>query len=374
MAVPPITVMVKPVSSLCNMRCGYCFYADEAARRAAPCHPPMDFATLACVIRRVMIFADEQVTFVFQGGEPTLAGVDYFREVVRLERRYNSRQLRVHNVVQTNGLTLSEELIDLLVRHRFLLGISLDGSAVTHDACRVDAQHQGTYGRVMDTIRRLKAKGVSYNILCVLTNEAALRADEVLDALEEHRYLQFIPCLDGLDGAAGTYSLTEEAYSGFLDRAFERYERAFLAGSPISIRLFDNLLDMLCGRGPESCAMTGRCSLSMVVESDGTVYPCDFYALDEWALGKLTESPLRPMLRGARAEAFVQRSLATPEECRACSWYALCRNGCYRERDADTGRYRWCGVMKTFFQRYDKRLTALARLVAASYYTQGGAN
>lgn len=373
MAVPPITVMVKPVSSLCNMRCGYCFYADEAARRAVPCRPPMDFATLERVIRRVMVFAEEQVSFVFQGGEPTLAGIDYFREVVRLEKRYNSRNLRVHNVVQTNGLALTDELIDLFARHRFLLGISLDGSAATHDACRGDALHQGTYDRVMDTIRRLKARDVSYNILCVLTNEVALHADEVLDALAEHRYLQFIPCMDALDGASGPYSLTEEAYSGFLARAFERYEQAFLTGRPISIRLFDNLVDMLCGRPPESCAMTGHCSLSLVVESDGTVYPCDFYALDEWALGNLTEAPLRPMLRGERAEAFVQRSLAAPETCRACPWYALCRNGCYRERDA-AGRYRWCGVMKAFFQRYERRLAALARLVAAQYYTRDGAD
>ncbi len=369
---PPITVMVKPVSSLCNMRCGYCFYADEAARRAAPCHPPMTADTLDCVIRRVMLFAERQVSFVFQGGEPTLAGTDFFRAAVRLQKRYNSRGLAVQNIVQTNGLALSEELIDLFARYRFLVGVSLDGSAVIHDACRVDAAQRGTHARVLDAIRRLKARGVSYNILCVLTNEAALRADEVLDALEEHRYLQFIPCMDALDSAAGPHSLTAEAYSGFLDRAFERYERAFKQGKPISIRFFDNLLDMLCGRPPESCAMTGRCSLSLVVESDGTVYPCDFYALDEWALGKLTEAPLRPMLRGERAEAFVQRSLPVPEECRACPWYALCRNGCYRERDAVTGRYRWCGVMKTFFQRHEKRLNALARLVAASYYTQGG--
>ena len=364
---PPLTVMIKPVSGLCNMRCRYCFYADETAHRSTTNCSPMKLQTLETTIRRVIAYADQHVTFIFQGGEPTLAGVAFFQEVIRLQRRYNGRSLPIENIVQTNGLYLSDEMLALFSQHDFLLGLSIDGTEKTHNAFRKDAADQPTYRQILNTAEKLNSHHIRYNILCVVTNETALHAAEVLDALAGFRYLQFIPCLDPLDGVNTLCTLTPDAYAAFLDTAFSRYEQAFHQGKPISIRFFDNLIDMLCGRQPESCAMNGHCSVSMVVESDGSVYPCDFYALDEWNLGNIADVPLRKMLQCDNASLFIKRSLKIPEKCAACPWYKLCRNGCYRERDPYTGICRWCEVMQSFFSKHFAQLDGIAKSVMRYY-------
>ena len=357
---PPLTVMVKPVSGACNMRCRYCFYADEMARRGAAIYPAMTDDMLETLVRRVMVYADEQATFAFQGGEPTLAGVDFFRRVVKLQRQYNSRGLTVMNAVQTNGLSLSDEMIAFFAEHRFLVGVSLDGCRDAHDSLRLDAAGQGTYDRVKATIRRLDKAGVDYNILCVVNGEVADRAEETLDALRGCEYLQFIPCMDDMDGTPHPHSLTNEAYGAFLQAAFERYEQAFRRGERLSIRNFDNLVAMLMGYPPENCAMRGTCSVNFLVESNGDVYPCDFYALDEWKLGNLKEKSLRQMARSEVGAHFVEASLPVPDACRACAAYPLCRNGCRRERGAN-GLYRFCKATKAFLERNLPRLTAIAQ-------------
>ena len=219
---PPITVMVKPVSGACNMRCRYCFYADEMKRRNTSLHPPMDDQTMRSAVRRCMAYADEQITFVFQGGEPALAGADYYRRFIHLVREYNARKLSVHYAFQTNGYDLSDDMIALLAQEHFLVGVSLDGTEWIHNQFRTDASNCGTYAQVRQTIGRLDQAGVSYNILCVITSAAAQQAEEVLDALSAFPYLQFIPCMDELDGRIGSYSLTNEGYAHFLKHAFLR--------------------------------------------------------------------------------------------------------------------------------------------------------
>ena len=315
-------------------------------------------------MRRTMLFAEQQATFVFQGGEPTLAGLAFFEQVVRLQRQNNPRQIVVNNVLQTNGLILPDVLIDFFVRERFLIGVSVDGCREIHDRNRLDAKGEATFDRVMANIQRLKQAGAAYNILCVLTDEVAYQADAVLDALTPHRYLQFIPCMDPIDGASRP-ALTTDAYAHFLARSFERYETMFFTGTPISIRFFDNLIDMLCGHAPESCAMCGHCGLAPVIESDGSVYPCDFYALDKWKLGNILETPLRKILSSPQAMQFVARSMEATEECSRCPWYSLCRNGCYRERDSQTHQSCRCAALRRFFSDYFPRLERIARAVSS---------
>ena len=199
-----------------------------------------------------------------------------------------------------------------------------------------------------------------YNVLCVVNKQVAQNAREVYRALRPHGFLQFIPCLDGLDGQPQAHSLDEESYLSFLKTTFEMYRRDLLPNRPISIRQFDNWADMLLGAPVESCAMKGFCSLQFIVESDGAVYPCDFYALDEWRLGNVNEAPLRRIAASQVGQRFVEASLAVPEPCKACQWYRLCRNGCRRERDPETGLSRWCGVMKAFFE---SEMEGLLRIV-----------
>lgn len=358
---PAISVMIKPVSGACNMRCRYCFYTDVMNRREVHMHPRMTLETLETTVRRVMAYADDSVVFVLQGGEPTLIGLPFLEAMVRFQRMYNPRRIRITNALQTNGYDLSDEMIDFFRKEDFLLGVSLDGDAIAHDAMRPDVQGRGTYTRVMQTVERLEKAQVAYNILCVVNDHVASRPEETLDALFRFGHLQLIPCLDELDGTKRDYALTDEKYLRFLTAAFDRYEAAYRAGRPVSIRNFDNWIGMMMGRPPENCAMGGRCSHQLVVESDGSVYPCDFYVLDEWNCGSINQSGVRKLLKSETAEAFIAPSIPVPDRCRVCRWYRLCRNGCRRERDPETGLFRWCGVMEAFFDHAAVRMARMAR-------------
>ena len=363
---PPITVMVKPVSGACNMRCRYCFYADEMHHRQAAVYPRMSDELLDTTVRRIIRSADSAVHFLFQGGEPTLIGLPFFEQLVALQRKYNTRGLKISNAVQTNGYDLSDEMIAFFAKEQFLVGVSLDGTSETHDSLRPDAKGLPTSGIVKKTIDRLRAAGVSVNVLCVVNSEVAKHPCEVFAALREYEFLQFIPCLDGLDGEKRDYSLSSDAYLTFLKETFDCYHQAYLQGRPVSIRNFDNWVAMLMGMPPENCAMVGRCGPSLVIESDGSVYPCDFYALDEWKLGSIADDSLKRMLASDKEKTFLAESLPVPETCKACRWYPLCRNGCKRERLEGSGLNRWCNVHANFFEYAIERMQQMANQLKQS--------
>lgn len=362
---PPLSVMIKPVSGACNMRCSYCFYADEMRHREVKLYSRMDTALLETVVRRVIACADESVSFVFQGGEPTLIGLPFFEALVRFERKYNKRGLCIHNAVQSNGYDLSDDMLRFFAKEHFLLGISLDGTQETHDAYRVDTLGQPTYWRIRTAVERMQSYGVEFNVLCVVNAHVARQPKAVFEALAPYGYIQFIACLEGLDGQVQEHSLTQELYLEFLKTTFDLYFERHMQGKPVSVRNFDNYIGILLGMPPENCSMTGHCSTQILIEGDGSVFPCDFYALDAWRLGNIQSDSLRRMLRSDRARAFVEESLPVPEKCTACRWYTLCRNGCKRERNQD-GLNRWCDCMQAFFAYSDPKMGKIVRKIRHS--------
>ncbi len=366
---PPLSMMIKPVSAACNMRCRYCFYADVSANRAVKSYGVMDRATMQALVRRAFAYADGAVSFAFQGGEPTLAGLPFYQEFVKLTRQYNTRNLNVSYAIQTNGYNLTDEMCAFLAENRFLTGVSVDGTREIHDALRLDAQGEGTWDRVMEGIARLKRHGAEYNVLCVVTEPVARQGKACWDSLCGHRYLQFIPCIDDFGGGKQPYSLTAESYGQFLIDTFDRYEAAFRAGRPVSERRLDNYMMILLGRQPEHCGMAGQCGLYFLAEADGGIYPCDFYVLDEWRLGNVNETGLRRMEACERARLFRETSLKRPERCAACRYLALCRGGCRRDREPWTdslpGENRFCGSYRRFFDERLARMRALAAEIAA---------
>lgn len=341
----PLSLLVKPVSGLCNMRCAYCFYAEETARRSSGDAGVMSERTLEHLIARAFRHAQDEVYFAFQGGEPTLAGLCFYQRVVELQERYNANRLPVLNSIQTNGLSLSDELIGFLAEHRFLVGVSLDGTQAIHDALRPDAAGQPTWARVRANIERLRRAGAAVNILCVVTREAARSPEAVFDALKDYGYLQFIPCLDS-PGAHCQWTPDAQEFSHFLSVTFRLYRRALLRGRYVSIRAFDNFLALANGQPPDSCAQCGQCAPYYVVEADGSVYPCDFYALDEWRLGSINDAGFDRLARSENARRFL-RTAPLPEPCTHCAVYPLCRNGCRRERLEVTGLNRYCAAYRT---------------------------
>ena len=362
---PPLSVMIKPVSSSCNMRCSYCFYADVSAHREIANYGVMSRETMRQLVRRAFTYADGSVSFAFQGGEPTLAGVDFYREFLEEVRRHNTRGLQVSYALQTNGYTIDDELLELFAKNHFLLGISLDGLPEIHDALRKDSSGHGTWKQINQNIARIRNIGLEYNILCVVTAPVARSAKACWDALKGHQYLQFIPCIDEFDGKFSEFSLTPELYGQLLIDIFDCYERAFDAGRPVSERRFDNYMSMLAGMQPEACGMSGRCGLYFLSEADGSIYPCDFYVLDEWRMGNVHEMSFFRMEKTEASQRFRDVSLKLPEACFSCPWRGICRGGCRRDREPFMNGVscvnRFCKSYQMFFEARMPRMKAMTQ-------------
>lgn len=365
---PPLSVLIKPASAGCNLRCRYCFYADEAARRAVPNHGVMSPAVLRQTLARVFEAADGPVTLCFQGGEPLLAGLAFFEEAVRQVQALNIRRLPVAYALQTNGTLIDEDWAAFFARHHFLVGVSLDGTKDLHDLLRPDPTGGGTHKQALVGIGLLRRHGVAFNLLTVVTAQLARSAQKVYNYYRKQGfcYQQYIPCLDPLGAPRGgePYSLTPAAYGQFLKDLFDCWYRDVSRGVFVYERYFQNLLGLLRGLPPESCALRGQCAVQFVVEADGGVYPCDFYALDEYRLGDVAACTLAQLQDSAAARRFIAPSLARDARCEACAWLPLCRGGCRRDRELGGGQLGspyFCESYQAFFPYALPRLQELAR-------------
>ena len=307
---PPLSILVKPASSACNLRCSYCFYADEASIRSVPNYGRMPAQVSSALIEGAMGAAEGAVSFLFQGGEPTLAGLEFYRDFVSRVHKAAPPGLAVQYAIQTNGTLLDAEWCRFFREHRFLVGLSRDGAG------------KGTYDRVVRAARLLERAGVEYNVLTVVTGYLARHIRSVFAALcrDGFRFQQYIPCLDPLGEERGGqgYSLSPAQYGEFLNTLFDLW----------------------------------YCGLQYLVEADGSVYPCDFYGLDEFLLGNVLQNSWTELDRAREELGFIRDSQRVPEQCGRCRWYPLCRNGCRRDRLAGEdglGRNYYCDAYAGFF-------------------------
>lgn len=362
---PQLNILIKPASGSCNMRCKYCFYADETRKRSTPSYGVMDMTTAENLIRRAMDCAEGSCVFGFQGGEPTLRGLDFFRRFVDLVHQYDAGRAQISFSIQTNGLLLDEQWAVFLRDNGFLVGLSMDGDRQTHDLNRLDSSGSGTFSRVMRCARLLKKYNVPFNILTVVNSRVARSADRIYSFYKENGllYQQYIPCLDPLYESRGgsSWSLTAEAYGTFLIRLFDRWYADRMRDEFIYIHYFECLAGMLQGHPPASCGMMGTCSVQTVVEADGSVYPCDFYVLDDCRLGSVNTDSFEQMHQ--RRLPFLEQSRQGLEKCRTCRHGAICRGGCRRDRQGPDGigENYFCPAYMRFFDHAVPKLLALLR-------------
>ena len=369
---PPISLLIKPASGSCNMRCRYCFHTDEAENRAVASMGRMTPEAMRHIADKALAWADGDCTFAFQGGEPSLAGLDFFRSLTDYVSAHpNPRGVRVHYAFQTNGYALDEAWAQWFAQNKVLVGISLDGPKELHDRYRVDRAGKGTFNRVMASIRLLERHGVDFNILTVVSAANARRGRQVYEFFKKQgfRYQQYIECLDPIGQAPGgnEYSLTPERYGAFLKAVFDAWYLDMKAGRYVYNRYFENLMMLLSGQAPESCNLQGVCAPQWVIEADGSVYPCDFYALDRWRLGNILTDSFPEMEQKRQELGFIQWSRRLPEPCRACRYVMLCRNGCRRNREpvtADsTGKNYFCEAYREFLDYAAPRLMEVYQLL-----------
>lgn len=365
---PPISVLLKPASGLCNLNCTYCFYHDEMQNRDQASFGLMSEETLKNVIRKTILRADCAISFAWQGGEPTLRGLDFFRRAVALQKQYNQKHLRVSNAFQTNGYLLDEDWCRFFAENRFLVGVSVDGTALLHDRYRRLPGGEPTYARVTENIRLLDQYHVDYNILTVVTRDVAENIEEIYAHYKAQgwMYQQYIQCLDPIGCSPGRqpWSLTPELYGDFLIRLFRLWYADLKKGQQPFIRQFENYIGILIGFQPEACDQRGICSIQNVVEADGSVYPCDFYMLDAHRLGNFNENRLDEIDEKRRQIGFLERSVQAQQSCQGCAYFALCRGGCQRHRSYETpgaqARNYFCESYKTFFAVCEEDLRTIA--------------
>ncbi|MCD8381002.1 MAG: anaerobic sulfatase maturase [Lachnospiraceae bacterium] len=368
---PPISVLMKPASGLCNMKCDYCFYCDEAAKREQESYGLMSEETLKNVIRRTLLRAEGSITYAFQGGEPTLRGLDFFKKVIAYEKQYNKGGIRISNALQTNGYGIDEDWCQFLREHHFLVGVSVDGVRETHDAYRHGKDGSPTFDRVLHATELFDRYGVDYNILTVVNQNVAAHIPEIYAFFKEKGwyYQQYIACLDPLGEKRGQneYAIKPDQYGEFLVTLFKLWYADWKCGDAPCIREFENYIGLLLGYCPEACNQRGVCSIQYVVEADGSVYPCDFYMLDEYRLGNLNEDRLNRIAERGRESGFAERSMKLTEECRSCEYFGLCRGGCQRNRDIEeaTGLYRnyFCESFRRFFEACLPQMKEVAETV-----------
>lgn len=349
---------------MCGLRCKYCFYEDVANKRLVKNMGFMQEAVAERIIAEAVNAVDGGVvSFMFQGGEPTLAGLGFFKRFIELEKKHAKRGVRFDHSIQTNGMAIDREWAEFLRKNTFLVGISIDGNEYIHDSVRVDANGSGTWKRAVSALKLLDEHKIETNILCVVTKSAAKHPQQVYRALRAlgNHSMQFIACLDPLGAERGTmeYSLSPEMYGKFLCGVFDCWYRDWKNGNYVTVRDFEDRLRHLLRMAPVSCSAAGNCGHYPVIEADGSIYPCDFFVLDEYCLGNILETGIEKAMTSEAAVRFFNEGAKRPAKCASCRWVPICRGGCRRDF-TDGGENYFCDSYRTFFSYAIYRLEEMA--------------
>ena len=310
----------------------------------------MQESTAKVLIEKALKYADGQtVAFAFQGGEPTLAGLPFFRYFTETVKHLNTKNSQIFYSIQTNGTLIDDEWAEFFSSEKFLVGLSLDGDS-NGNKFRKTPSGQNSFYKILNAAQTLKNHNAEFNILTVLTGHCAENGEKIYRYFRSKgfRYIQFIPCLRpfGSDEESELY-MTSDQYADFLIKVFNLYVKDYFRGNYISIRQFDNWVRLYLGEKGEQCGINGHCTFQFVAEANGNIYPCDFYCTDEYLLGNILNSDFKKMSESEISLNFIKESLDIPEKCKSCNVYALCRTGgCKRTKlSAD-----YCKAYKKFFE------------------------
>jgi len=388
----PFHVMAKPIGPLCNLDCKYCFYLEKEKLFPEDEDYRMGDEVLETYICKYIRGQNTpEIQFAWQGGEPTLMGLEFYRKVVALQRQYAGGR-PVHNSFQTNGVNLDDEWGEFLACEGFLVGLSLDGPAHIHDRYRVDKGGKGSFEQVMNGLRLLKKWRVEFNVLTCVTRQSPDEAVEIYNFLKKQgvQFMQFIPIVErvgdraahaiGLDLAippdlrAGDnpdammpWAVSQEGYGNFLIRIFDEWIKADVGH--IFVNIFDVALGAWCGMEPGLCIFSRRCGQAVAMEHDGGIYSCDHYVYPPYFLGNIMEKSFEEMIYSPEQVKFGNDKWdALPKYCRECGFLFACNGECPKHRfiktlDGEPGLSYLCAGYRKFFRHIDLKMREMAALV-----------
>ena len=386
-----IHVVAKPTGPVCNLDCEYCFYLEKQALFAADEEYRMSDEVLAAFIAEYIASQPTPVVeFVWQGGEPTLLGIDFFKRAIGLQRPFTCRKT-VRNSLQTNGTLLNDEWCDFFRKHDFLVGISLDGPKEVHDRYRRDRSGKGTFDRAMNGLRLLRKHGVEYNVLACVARDTAARPLDVYRFLRDEgvAFIQFTPVVERMPDPSSVrhglrlagpaspdaqeqtevtpWTVIPEEYGDFLIAVYEEWVRHDVG--KVFVMNFEWALNAWVGNPSPVCIHAERCGRSLVLEHNGDVYACDHCVYPQYRLGNIfTDSLLRMADSSAQSGFGRAKETSLPWWCRECEVLAACRGGCPKHRFARTcyGEPRLhylCAGYRKFFLHIRKYLRAMTTLL-----------
>ncbi len=366
--------MLKPRGAICNLDCAYCYYLSK--ERLYPGSRFRMASELLETYTRQYIEAQRvpEVTFVWQGGEPTLMGLDFFRLVVEFQQEYRRPGVRIHNALQTNGITLDDEWCRFFRKHNFLVGISLDGPCDLHDAYRVDKGGKPTFDHVMAGVALLKQHGVDFNILATVHAANADHPLEVYRFLRDEvgaSFIQFIPIVerDNETGFQEGDKVAERSVAGwqygdFLIAIFDEWVRRDVGR--VFVQIFDVALTAWLGQRPGLCIFEETCGTALVMEHNGDLYSCDHFVEPRYKLGNIQEISLVEMVGSEQQRQFgLAKRDTLPRYCRECQVRFICNGGCPKNRilrapDGEPGLNYLCEGYKAFFTHIDRPMQIMA--------------
>lgn len=359
------SLLIKPAGASCNLNCSYCFYLPKLSLYPEK-RPRMSEEVLDALIRQYLSFSGAHPSFCWQGGEPTLLGVEFFERAVELEARYARPGQILGNSLQTNATLIDRSWAEFLAEYRFLVGVSIDGPPEVHDYYRRTHSGEPSHRRVVRGLNALREAGVEYNALSMVTPRSVNEPRRIYEYLKDSgfQFIQFIPCaeIDPSTGRLAEYSVDPGAYGEFLCEVFDMWYKHDVG--KIHIRFFEEVGISIVSGEASSCMFRARCGDYVVIEHNGDVYACDFFVEREWKLGNILENPLIEILRGKNFEVFARRKSQLARRCKKCQWGKLCWGGCPKYRLIAAGeteaRSYFCPAYRKFFSRCLPRLEKLA--------------
>jgi uncharacterized protein len=355
---PAFHLMAKPGGSRCNLSCRYCFYLRKGELYPGSRFRMSDEVLGEYIRQTIEAHGIPEVTFAWQGGEPTLLGLDFFNKALRLQEKYCRPGMVIHNTIQTNGILLDDRWCDFFRRNRFLVGISIDGPLEIHDACRTDASGAGSFNRVMQGLSLLKNNRVDFNILCTVN---AVNGNTPLEVYRFFRdevkatFIQFIPVVERYPktGSVTPWSVRPEQYGKFLTGVFDEWVRHDVGTT--YVQHFDTALANWYGEPHGICVFSPTCGQAMVIEHNGDVYSCDHFVDGDHLLGNILSVPLSELVNSGRQCQFgLDKRETLPKYCRECPVLFACRGECPKNRfavspDGEPGLNYLCEGYRRFF-------------------------
>jgi uncharacterized protein len=392
--------MIKPVGAICNLDCSYCYYLHKEDLLGSKSKFQITDEILEMHIRQYIEGQDrDEVVFTWQGGEPTLLGLEYFEKVVELEQRYKKPGQRIENDLQTNGTLLDQNWARFLKKNNFLVGLSIDGPEELHDHYRVAKDGKPTFKKVFAASQLLHRFGVPFNALCVVNRVNAKRPLDVYRFLKNEvmpRQIQFIPCVEpkdfkktapqhwdlselpvqdseqarpgNVDSIVTDWTVDPDDWGYFLNKVWDDWYRRDIG--KVFVNQFENAVAQWMGQDSQMCVYHQFCGKGVALEHDGSLYSCDHYVYPEYKLGNIMETSSSRMVFSEQQKQFgFNKFTLLPEQCRKCDFLFACNGECpknrmIRTKDGEPGLNYLCSGLQKFWHHIDRDVKDICKRIA----------